>query len=214
LTAYFSSSGYVSSVVGQQCINIYNVSTQLQHDISILLNYMGIFTVFGKHHVEIFKQKYYIIYIPLEYADILIDTIDNLTFYTELKEIKDWIFHTNIQIYTDKIPNISGLITDIAQDLELKSNLFFTKKSNLTRNVIYKYLDMFEDENNNDTDNPDFYTIYKKIDLLKQAAYSEIIWDEIVNIEIIDLKENKFVYDLSVTGNGSFMIDDGILIVN
>jgi DNA-directed RNA polymerase II subunit RPB1 len=49
--------------------------------------------------------------------------------------------------------------------------------------------------------------------ILKSALYSDVIWDEIVELNYLqDPKE--FVYDFTVPGNDSFMVDENILVHN
>jgi intein/homing endonuclease len=45
------------------------------------------------------------------------------------------------------------------------------------------------------------------------AAYSDVIWDEIVSLEYLE-DPKEFVYDFTVPGNDSFMVDDCILVHN
>ena len=55
--------------------------------------------------------------------------------------------------------------------------------------------------------------INNKLRILKQAANSDVLWDEIVNLEYInDYKD--YVYDFTVPGNDSFMVDNGVLVHN
>jgi intein/homing endonuclease len=52
-----------------------------------------------------------------------------------------------------------------------------------------------------------------KIELLRQAAYSDVVWDEIISLELIQ-DDGSYVYDFTVPGNDSFMVDNGILVHN
>jgi len=59
----------------------------------------------------------------------------------------------------------------------------------------------------------DFVAVREKIAIIKQALYSDVIWDEIVKIEYLD-DPKEFVYDFTVPGNDSFMVDCGVLVHN
>jgi DNA-directed RNA polymerase II subunit RPB1 len=50
--------------------------------------------------------------------------------------------------------------------------------------------------------------------ILKQAANSGVIWDEVVNIEIYTPDQKEYVYDFTVPANQTFMTDYGIIIHN
>ena len=59
----------------------------------------------------------------------------------------------------------------------------------------------------------DFVAVREKIAIIKQALYSDVIWDEIIKIEYLD-DPKEFVYDFTVPGNDSFMVDCGVLVHN
>jgi DNA-directed RNA polymerase beta' subunit len=49
--------------------------------------------------------------------------------------------------------------------------------------------------------------------MLNQGIYGDVVWDDIVSLEVLgDPKE--FVYDFTVPGNDSFMVDGGVLVHN
>lgn len=58
-----------------------------------------------------------------------------------------------------------------------------------------------------------YENINQKINLLKQAVNSDVIWDTITDIEILD-DPKEYVYDFTVPGNDSFMVDAGVLVHN
>jgi DNA-directed RNA polymerase beta' subunit len=49
--------------------------------------------------------------------------------------------------------------------------------------------------------------------ILESAAASDVIWDEITSLEILE-DPNELVYDFTVPGNDSFMVDDSIFVHN
>lgn len=56
-------------------------------------------------------------------------------------------------------------------------------------------------------------TVPENIAILRQAAESDVVWDEIVELEYLpDPKE--YVYDFTVPGNDSFMVDTCVLVHN
>lgn len=50
--------------------------------------------------------------------------------------------------------------------------------------------------------------------LLNQAINADVMWDEIVDIEIYTPNQNDYVYDFTVPGDQTFMINNGILVHN
>ena len=70
-----------------------------------------------------------------------------------------------------------------------------------------KYIHIFEQHK-------DSYKIQNELLILKQAANSNVIWDEIINIEIYTPDQNIFVYDFTVPGNQTFMTDYGVIVHN
>jgi hypothetical protein len=53
-----------------------------------------------------------------------------------------------------------------------------------------------------------------ELELLKQARDADVIWDEIVDITIYTPDQTDYVYDFTVPGDQTFMIDNGILVHN
>jgi DNA-directed RNA polymerase beta' subunit len=51
------------------------------------------------------------------------------------------------------------------------------------------------------------------VQLLEQAIYSDIVWDEIVELKLIN-DTGEYVYDFTVPGNDSFMVDNCVLVHN
>ena len=51
------------------------------------------------------------------------------------------------------------------------------------------------------------------IGILKQAADSNVVWDKITKLETID-DPKEYVYDFTVPGNDSFMVNCGVIVHN
>lgn len=68
----------------------------------------------------------------------------------------------------------------------------------IDRSILQSYID--------DSENPD-------IQALKHIVNNDIVWDEIVDIQYQE-DPQEFVYDFTVPGNDSFMVDNGILVHN
>jgi DNA-directed RNA polymerase beta' subunit len=55
--------------------------------------------------------------------------------------------------------------------------------------------------------------IEEKLAILRQAADADVVWDKIVKIDLLE-DPKEFVYDFTVPGNDSFMVDCGVLVHN
>jgi DNA-directed RNA polymerase beta' subunit len=55
--------------------------------------------------------------------------------------------------------------------------------------------------------------VHEKLAILRQAAESDVVWDEITELEYLP-DPGEYVYDFTVPGNDSFMVDCGVLVHN
>lgn len=117
----------------------------------------------------------------------------------------------------DKIPELGKTIATIGQLLQLpgQSRLYgrWLKKEAIGRKTLEKYINLFKEENSKITNRIIQDNVNKLICNLEQAANSDVVWDQIVKLEIID-DPKEYVYDFTVPGNDSFMVDEGILVHN
>ena len=75
------------------------------------------------------------------------------------------------------------------------------------RRTLQKYIEIFKTH-------PESKLIENELSILKQAAYSDVIWDEVVNIEIYTPDQKEYVYDFTVPSNQTFMTDYGVIVHN
>ena len=118
----------------------------------------------------------------------------------------------------DMIPELGTTISQIGKLLELpgQSRLYkrFEKKEAIGRSTLKKFIKVFKEANDEIDDKyPMKHTVTNLIKILEQAADSDIVWDKIVKLEYLD-DPKDFVYDFTVPGNDSFMVDEGILVHN
>jgi DNA-directed RNA polymerase subunit A" len=208
ISGYFDGDGNVNSMIGKQMIRSSSVSEQLTIDMIILLSYFGIF---ASKCVE--KVKNHTIQISKKYAKIFKQEIGFTVVHksNSLNEIIKYLDREDVhsvQEMIDKIPEIGHIIAKVGKALELPVRIYgrYNKKESIGRSTLIKYIEEFSiyripDEIKND------------IAILKQAAYGDVIWDEIVSLEILD-DPKEYVYDFTVPGNESFMVDCNILVHN
>ena len=221
---YFDGDGNFES---KKCsIRVGSRSKELIEGLSILLSYFGIFGSFvdettvnqpGKvlHTYQVmrkydttFKEKIFLC------VDEKIDELDKLI------EVNSREKKTNNN-FVDMIEGLGESIAFIGKKLKLpgQSRLYgrWLKKPAIGRETLAKYVEIF-------TENLDKYKkvddedttkeeVSVQLELLKQALTAEVVWDEIVSIDILD-DPKEYVYDFTVPGNDSFMVDSGVLVHN
>ena len=167
---------------------------QLIHDISLLLNYYNIFTSINDNYLEI-SSKYFQLYKKYIGSNIYSTELDQMI---ELNLIDDDI---------DKINDLDYIINKCINILNI-TNEFTYDNNAIDRSTLIKYISIFESHENNNK-------IKHEIEILNQAAYSDVIWDEIMKIEIYTpADQSEYVYDFTVPMNQTFMVNNGIIIHN
>jgi DNA-directed RNA polymerase beta' subunit len=200
LQSYFDLSGFFTNN-----IFLYNNSHQLMKDISLLLNYFNIFSrikynsYYNKYQL-IIDSKYALLYKNNINTKINVDKLNNIILSNKS--------NNNYNDEIDKIDDVKYIILECFRKLKLKYKLrFFTDNKPINRKLLIKYINIFKSNTNKE------YIKYE-LQILKQAAYSDIIWDEIIEIVMYTPNQNDYVYDLTIPYNQTFMIDNGIFVHN
>lgn len=91
----------------------------------------------------------------------------------------------------------------------------YDKLKAIERATLQSFIDQFEPANEARllADRARIAPVADKIGILRQAAYSDVVWDEIVELERLP-DPQECVYDFTVPGNDSFMVDCGVLVHN
>ena len=119
--------------------------------------------------------------------------------------VKSSTTHTNIDI----IPEIGCLLRKLREELKLSAKEFYGYKCyhyekgriSPTRKFIARIIQKFGRIKTN------------TLEELEKILDSEVFWDKIVEVEIFDNKKYKYVYDLTVEGEHSF-VANGLVIHN
>jgi len=219
LSGYFDGDGNVNAERHQ--IRAGSRSQELIRHINRLLSYTGFFSVMGEESsVRIPDKVFYTVNVLKKYAA---DFKERIGFrLTEkaaaLDEIVEYMSRPDMQKHDtkelyDKIPAVGRQIAAIGKALELpgQSRNYgrWAKKESIGRQTLKNYIEIFEAAA---AEKPNV-DVSKDLAALKSAAYSDIIWDEITSLEYL-ADPNEFVYDFTVPGNDSFMVDDAILVHN
>ncbi len=189
----------------------YNYSKQIIKDISLLLNYFDIFGSIESRDIKGINMYY--LSIPTKYAQIYKQHIGSLLYSDNLDIIVEYASKCSLYNLYDDIDKINGL-SDIIVDCDKKLNVEIENKlekleieENINRYTLEKYIKMFESHENIDK-------IQDNLLILKQALNSNVIWDEVIKIEIYTPPQDEYVYDFTVPENQTFMTDNGIIVHN
>jgi intein/homing endonuclease len=179
-----------------------------------LLSYFNIFASKCLEKPKVINYKeFHTIQISRKYAKVFKDNIGFVVKEKQdgLNQIIDYLNRPNRKDekdVIDKIPCIDKLVVSLGRDLNINTSSWRNAES-IGRRTLMKYIDRFEEQNKTSKSNQ----ASDKIDLLKQAAFSDVVWDKIVKLEYLD-DPHEFVYDFTVPGNDSFMVDTGVLVHN
>ena len=185
-------------------IRICSRSHQLIKDISLLLNY---FDIFGSIKFKQFKgYPMYNLSINGKYCLLYKQHIGTLLHTDKLNQIIEYANQDEI----DKINGLEEIIAKCGKILELEEQIKTPSKKSLesiNRITLNKYISIFENNKNANK-------IQVELAILKQAVNSNVIWDEIININIYTPNQSDYVYDFTVPNNQTFMVDSGIIVHN
>jgi hypothetical protein len=194
-------------------IRVCSRSHQLIKDFALIINYFGIFgsisTTFTKsadlHHLSI-SAKYAGLY-KLHIGSSLDYKMDSLN---RLVEYENRDNAHNLSDEIDKINGLGDIIAHCGKTLKLENHSAFygrwANKESIGRRTLQKYIGVFEN-------NVNANLIGDQLTILKQAATSDVVWDEIVEIAILK-GADEFVYDFTVPTNQTFLTDYGVYVHN
>ena len=238
ISGYFDGDGNIN--VDRNLIRASSRSKQLIEDMSILLNYFGIFSViYTEKEKGENKQPFYTINIQHKYAKIFKNEIGLIVpeKLGALNQIIDYLDRNDVKSLRediDMIPELGETITKVADYLKIpgRSSLYrrYLKKEAIGRETLGKYVETFNGVFHKNSKEllkqlkpSEFTDLIILLSELKDAYESDVVWDEIINIEYHDEPvkvkgepepEPIYVYDFSVPGNDSFMVNNGVLVHN
>jgi intein/homing endonuclease len=212
IQAYFDGDGNFQSDEKHHQIRVCSLSQQLTKDMALLLNYFDIFGSIKENFVR--GSPIYNLAISAKYSGLYQEKISSLVHTDKLMNLVKYCERTDASNLSDEIDKITGLgeiIAKCGKTLALpgQSRNYgrWAKKESIGRRTLQKYIEVFETHEN-------ALLIADELRILKQAADSSVIWDEIVNIEIIVPDQTEYVYDFTVPANQTFMTDYGVIVHN
>ncbi len=207
LRGYFDGDGNYH--IARKMIRASSNSEELIRGIALLLTRFKIFSYITKD-----KKGQYWILIPYKYAPLFLEKIgssikEKREALNRLNELAKNFWNDTSQDYNDMISGFGTLFYDAAKKVGIPTRYLnsFTKRQKIGRTALFRYMKKFEKlakEKNVD--------IKRELQIMNQMFYSDVVWDEIVNIESVS--NNDYVYDLSVPGLETFTTFDGIITHN
>jgi DNA-directed RNA polymerase beta' subunit len=188
-------------------------SERLIKDLALIFNYFGIFTSIKVQNHK--NMPLYHLYISPKYSRIYKENIGSVLHSEKLDELIEYSERDDAHNLSDEIDKINGLgeiIATCGKVLKLpgQSRTYgrWKNKSSIGRRTLKKYIEIFEANENS-------HLIENELKILNQAEKSDVIWDEIVKLEIREPAEDeKYVYDFTVPRNQTFMNHSGIIVHN
>ena len=209
---YFDGDGNFQCDKTHHQIRCCSRSEQLIKDLALILNY---FSISGNIKSVMNKgSMLYHLNISSKYAKQYQSQIGSNLHKDKLNNLVQFIERNDIKFLSDQIDKINGMgeiIAHCGKTLQLHGQSrtygFWKNKDTIGRRTLEKYYNVFNEHPNKEV-------ISKELEIIKQAITSNIIWDEIINIEYYTPEQTNYVYDFTVPLNQTFMTDYGIIVHN
>jgi DNA-directed RNA polymerase beta' subunit len=218
---YFDGDGNVSAE--RQLIRAGSRSEQLIKDMSKLLGYCSMFGVLGTEQTKHMPDKtMYTLTISRKYANQYAEMIgfaledkqsalDTIVKYNDREDV-----HSQ-QEMIDKIPELGGVIAQTGKLLRMpgQSRTYgrWSKKESIGRRTLVDYVEQFKEMMSVYVDPIAKQQVETNIAIMESALAADVVWDEIVDLVYLD-DPKEYVYDFTVPGNDSFMVDANVLVHN
>lgn len=237
LSGYFDGDGNVNAA--RQQIRVGSRSQQLIRDIARLLPVCSVFgTLCEETSVRIPGQTMYTLNVIRKHAAVF-QTEIGLYLPEKAAALQEIVDYNNLDAHSlrediDMIPELGLVIAETGKLLGFpdQSRTYgrYAKKTAIGRRTLEKYIANFKariveiattaelgpgicKEDCGCPQMQNHRAIQQNMAILTSAATSDIIWDEIVALEILP-DPHELVYDFTVPGNDSFMVDDSIFVHN
>jgi DNA-directed RNA polymerase II subunit RPB1 len=132
----------------------------------------------------------------------------------KLENMVKFIERNDVKFLSEQIDKINGMgeiIAHCGKTLKLPGQSrtygFWKNKDTIGRRTLEKYYNIFNEHENKEL-------IKSELILIEQAITSNVVWDEITNIEYYTPAQTNYVYDFTVPGNQTFMTDYGVIVHN
>jgi len=223
ISGFFDGDGNVS--VERQLIRASSRSKKVIEQITMLLGYVGLFGSMSEEaSIRIKDKVQHTLIIPRKFAFEYKDKIGfNLP--EKAMALDEIIQYNNrpdahsVQEMIDKIPELGETIAETGRLLKMpgQSRTYgrWAKKDAIGRQTLEKYVAEFDAKIAELTEKVEKIPIQveQNMMILKSALNADVVWDEIVEL-IYHEDPKEYVYDFTVPGNDSFMVDCNVLVHN
>ncbi|MBD3195826.1 MAG: DNA-directed RNA polymerase subunit A'' [Candidatus Lokiarchaeota archaeon] len=210
LQAYFDGDGNFS--LKRMQIQASTNSRDLRDGICLLLSRFGIYS--SKYR----ENEQYILRIPGKHAPIFREKIGS-SIPKKKEKLIQMTFSENTKDVTydiiDMIPGFEKILNDLRIKLQIDSHSSiaasirkFTKKQEIGRQSLERYISILTEEASKQNVN-----IEEEIAILNRALNSDVIWDQIIAIELIK-SPTPLLYDFSVIEYENFTTSEGLITHN
>jgi DNA-directed RNA polymerase beta' subunit len=218
---YFDGDGNVN--VDRQQVRLSSRNAGLIRDTNRLLGYLGLFGWMGEERtVRVPDAVQYTLNIPKSRVNVFAEAV-GFTLPEKAAALAQVLAYVNRadrhahQEHLDKIPALGDVLAATGELLGLRdqSRTFgrWAKKESIGRDTLRDYIAKAKEGIVGMTDSTKIAQIQANIAVLESAANGDVLWDEIVELTLLD-DPQAYVYDFTVPGNDSFMVDDNILVHN
>ncbi len=221
IAGYFDGDGNIN--VERQQIRAGSRSKCLIRHMNRLLAYCGIFGVMSEEKsVRIPDKVMYTLNILKKYAATYKEVIgfklpEKAAALDQIIEYMERTDKHDTKEMFDKIPALGAIIAETGRLLKMpgQSRNYgrWLKKESVGRLTLAQYVADFKEMMAIHVDADAKAAVDKNIALLESALSADVVWDEIVDLTYLD-DPKEHVYDFTVPGNDSFMVDDSILVHN
>ncbi len=205
LKGYFDVDGNVNT--DRKVIRVSSNSKELIDGIAILLARFNIFSIKSK------SKNQFALIIPHRYAKKFYEEINSVEKKkSELEKLVNSLNDEKTYDSIDMIPSIGDALTKLGEMVDYPKIILkkFERKQKIGRATLQRHLRRIEELSIMRGVN---VLALKEYWLLKKAIESDVVWDEIVEIEEI-IYNKEYVYDISVEGLETFTTFDGVLTHN
>ncbi len=222
ISGYFDGDGNVS--VERQMIRASSRSKKLIDQVASLLGYVGMFgRISSETSIRIPGKVQHTLNIPCKFAQAYKDRV-GFTLQHKAEALDQIIAYNNREdVVTqlellDKIPELGKIIAQTGKLLRFpdQSRTYgrWAKKESIGRRTLERYVGEFEAKlEETKMEEKDAQQVRENLAVLRSAVDADVFWDEIVEL-IYHEDPKEYVYDFTVPGNDSFMVDNNILVHN
>ena len=218
IQAYIDGDGNIQCDEKHHMIRACSRSLQLIKDVALLINYFGIFG--SIHTTNTRGSELHHLSISAKYAESYKTNIGSSleSKMVALNGLVEYLNRDDAHSVSDEIDKINGLGHIIAHcgktlELEGQSRIYgrwgrgIKENMSIGRRTLQKYIAVFESSTNASS-------VVEELRILKQAADADVVWDEIVEIDVWTPEQSEMVYDFTVPGNQTFLTDYGVYVHN